>query len=118
MATALGRLPEPEIPAYVQLLPEGQLPPVGAAPAAAAPAGQGRPAAEGAVDAVQEAIEVEAAEGAEGRTQTDQGLGQVTLELRAMLREPAFQVFAECVLEGALLSLVQESAAGDWEVGV
>jgi len=36
-------------------------------------------------------------------------------QLQAVMRAPGFQVFAEYVLEGALLSLMQESAAGDWE---
>ncbi|MEW5306910.1 MAG: hypothetical protein WDW36_009343 [Sanguina aurantia] len=36
-------------------------------------------------------------------------------QLVEVLMRPAFQVFAEYVLESALMALIQESVAGDWE---
>jgi hypothetical protein len=36
-------------------------------------------------------------------------------ELACILRDPVFQEFSEYVVESALLGLIQESAAGEWE---
>jgi hypothetical protein len=36
-------------------------------------------------------------------------------EVACILRDPVFQEFSEYVVESALLGLIQESAAGEWE---
>eukprot|EP00967_Tisochrysis_lutea_P039396 scaffold47241_cov19-Tisochrysis_lutea.AAC.1 len=112
------------MPAYVQLLPEGRLSPLtdssappqpasmqssssSAAAAAAAPS-------LGAGHAQQSAVQLETGPCVAQATQAELERGMDS-QLQAVMRAPGFQVFAEYVLEGALLSLMQESAAGDWE---